>query len=422
VLPDTAGHLRLAGDHVGVESGGKPGPVTVVNAPERAGYTVRVARSERELEELRPAWLELQGSFVTTDPDYYLTVVRADPRIRRPHVVLFEREGRPELMIVGRIEDLPLPCRLGYKVVYKPTVRALTVVYGGFLGRVGEEEARLLVDELLAALAGGEAEVAHLPSLRAGSHQYQHATRKPARWLRHTLGEKQHWRLHLPESTEEFMRSRSPRTREGLRRQARRLEREYGEKLTIRLFRDRDQLDRLFADAERVAGMTYQWQLGVAFRDTPLQRSLTELGIDKGWFRAYLLYLEDRPVAFWHGLGYAGIFRTGVPAYDPSLATLNVGTYVLVRLIADLCADDSITELDYGFGDAEYKRRLGEEHWLEDTVLLFASSPRAVGINLVVKGLSVIDGLARRLLGGRELTGRVKRAWRRRLAATGEKR
>jgi len=389
-----------------------------LEALDSGGYSVRVARSIEELEALRPAWLELQGSFVTTDLDYYLTVLRHKPGVRRPHVVLLERDGRPELMIVGRIEDANLTFRLGYRKIYNLRFKALAVVYGGFLGEVGQDEAELLVDQLLATLARGEAEAAILAHLSVDEPLYAEARRRP-RFLAQQHGSRLQpcWRLYLPESLEEFLRSRSPRTREGMRRQARRLENRYGDSLTLERFRDRDQLDRLFADAEQVAAKTYQWQLGVAFRDTPFQRTIAELAMDKGWFRAYVLYLEGRPVAFWHGLAYEGIFRTGTPAYDPSLAGLSVGNYVLMRMIEDLCADDSVIELDHGFGDAEYKRRFGDEARVEGDILIFAPSLRGARINLVITVLLAIESLASRILGRRELRTRLKRAWRRRLVS-----
>ena len=81
--------------------------------------------------------------------------------------------------------------------------------------------------------------------------------------------------------------------------------------------------------------------------------------MERGWFRAYVLYLDDEPVAFWQGQAYNGVFSTGVPGFDPAYADHRVGNYVLFKLIADLCADESIETLDYGFGDAEYKRRFG---------------------------------------------------------------
>ena len=70
-------------------------------------------------------------------------------------------------MIVGRIEDVKLTSRIGYQKVYEPTVRALTVFNGSILGEVGENEANLLLDELLATLARGEADVVHMPHMVA---------------------------------------------------------------------------------------------------------------------------------------------------------------------------------------------------------------------------------------------------------------
>ena len=323
-------------------------------------------------------------------------------------------------MIVGRIEDVKLTSRIGYQKVYEPTVRALTVFNGSILGEVGENEANLLLDELLATLARGEADVVHMPHMVAEGPLF-HAARSRPHFLarQHGVRLQRSWHLLLPDSMEEFLGSLSPHARKKMRYQSRRLEREYGETLKLEIFRDRDQLDRLFDDAEQVATKTYQWQLGVAFRDTPLQRGLTELAMDRGWFRAYVLYLEGRPVAYWHGSGYRGVFHVGIPAYDPALANLSVGTYVLMQLIADLCADDSVTELDYGFGDADYKRRFGEEQWLQGNVLIFAPSFRAARINLVITTLSGIDTLARRILGRQDVAGRLKRAWRRRLSSGG---
>ncbi len=74
-----------------------------------------------------------------------------------------------------------------------------------------------------------------------------------------------------------------------------------------------------------------------------------------------------------------GVFPTGVPGFDPAYADLRVGNYVLLRLIADLCADESIDTLDYGFGDAEYKRRFGTRSWLEQDVHVFARRRRVRG-------------------------------------------
>ena len=51
---------------------------------------------------------------------------------------------------------------------------------------------------------------------------------------------------------------------------------------------------------------------------------------------------------------------------------------MLAKLIEDLCADESHT-LDYGFGDADYKRRFGDASWLEEDVLVYAPRRRGYG-------------------------------------------
>lgn len=380
---------------------------------------VTVARTMPEARALVAAWRTLQGSNVITDPDYYFRVLEVSPRVRHPYLVLVERDGRPELMIVGRVEDLELPCRLGYKTVYEPVLRTLTVVYGGFLGDAVEESAELLLGELRAALDRGEADLLHLPHLRVGSRLYEVARTRPS-WLcrSHATDEKPHWRLHLAGSHDEFVSSLSARTREGVRRAARRLEREYGSELEVAVFDDRASLERLLADVEEVAAKTYQRGLGKGLGAGDLQRSVTETWIDRGWFRAWVLYLRGRPVAFWHGLAYRDTFRTGIAGYDPALAKLNVGTYLLMRTIADLCADPAIRIVDYGYGDAEYKRRFGDESWVEDDVVVYAGRLRPVFVNLLRSSLLHVNAFAKRLARRAGVYGRVKRAWRRRLSST----
>ena len=51
--------------------------------------------------------------------------------------------------------------------------------------------------------------------------------------------------------------------------------------------------------------------------------------MERGWFRAYVLYLDGEPIAFWQGQAYNGVFSTGVPGFDPAYADLRVGNYVL---------------------------------------------------------------------------------------------
>jgi CelD/BcsL family acetyltransferase involved in cellulose biosynthesis len=375
---------------------------------------VTIARTVDEIAELRDAWESLQGDAVTTHPDHYLTVLTSDPRFVAPYVVLLEQDGTPEAMIVGRIAELGIACKFGYKTVMRPRLRALQVVYGGVLGSRADEHAELLVDELRGALDRAEADVVYLPNFRVDSRFAAVARTRPSYLSRHHVSEENlHWRVPIPSSMDEFMRSQSKHARQRLRYYGNRVERELGDDLAIEVFHDVADIDLFFERVGEVAAKTYQHGLGVAVRDDELHRNLTRLSMERGWFRAYVLTLQDRPVAFWYGSGYRGVFTTATTGYDPAYTDLRIGTYVLMKLIEDLCGDPAVSVLDFGFGDADYKRRFGQESWPETDIFIFARRPRPIAVNLGRSAIVAAGDAAARVVGRAGLTDRLKKGWRR---------
>ncbi len=381
--------------------------------------TVTLARTIDEIERIRNVWSDLQGDAVTSDPDYYLELLRHGENVQRPHIVLLERRGRGAGMVVARLETVRLVSKIGYKTVARPRVRALRVAYGGLLGEAAGELASEAVSELRAALRRGEADVVLFPNLRTDGAAFAQATTSPPFLLRqHGFDGKMHRRLRLPESFSAFLASLSGSTRQGLRRNERRLLDAHGDELSLRSLDRPEEVEAFFAAARPVAAATYQNSLGVAVRGSELELSLTRLAAQRGWFRARVLYLGDRPIAFWHGYAYRGVFQTHVPGYLPEYRDLNVGTYVLMRLLEDLCADRSVQALDFGFGDAEYKRRFGDEAWQEADVAVFGPSFKGVRVNAVRTAVVAGNRLGKRVLGSDRLAG-AKRAWRSRMTERG---
>jgi len=134
--------------------------VTAVQEPEtrsgtlgrvsrRSGDDVRVAtvRTLDELEALRDEWLPLIASSITTHPDYYRAVIETEPQVEAPYVLTVRRDGRLEAMLLARYERIPLPCKLGYRTVYAPRVRSITVIYEGYLGPLEATGVETLAEE-----------------------------------------------------------------------------------------------------------------------------------------------------------------------------------------------------------------------------------------------------------------------------------
>jgi hypothetical protein len=168
---------------------------------------------------------------------------------------------------------------------------------------------------------------------------------------------------------------------------------------------------------EAVSIKTYQHRLGAGFAADPSERRLIELGAERGWLRAYVLSIDGDPAAFWLGLAYRGTFFTGPTGYDPGLARWRLGTYVLMTMLEDLCADDAVDHVDYGIGGAEYKRHFANESQLEEDDLVFAPSLRGVRINLTRTAILGTIGAARAAADRTPVLRVLKRRWRSRLAS-----
>ena len=382
------------------------------------GRRLIVLKSLDRIEAVRDAWHELKPEHVIADPDFFAAMVAGDAKIVRPHVVLLERDGEPEALAAARLERQELSHRIGYRTVYKPRVRALTVVRGGLVGDPSEEQFRLLLDQLRLALRNGEADLLLLSYLPLDSPAFRIASTEPPFLSRqHVVRSGVRWELELPGSVEEFLQTKSPKHRQTLKRRARKLERDFAGRLEIRRFEHLDDLDDFVTAADAVSRKTYQHALGVAFGDTPAHRRRTQVAMEHGWFRGWVLYLDGEPAAFWHGERYAGRFRTGNPGFDPTYDAYGIGTYLMLRMVDDLCRDPEVESVDHGVGDATYKQRYGTRSCLEGNVLVFPPTFRGARLNasltLVAHSVAATRWLAERA----GVLGAAKSRWRRRLRA-----
>jgi CelD/BcsL family acetyltransferase involved in cellulose biosynthesis len=370
--------------------------------------TAEVARSFEEVEELRPAWERLQNDHLTSDIDFVLTYCRHTPGVVRPHAVVLEDGGEPVALAAGRIEEIQLPARLGYKAILNTRLRVLTVVYGGLLGNGGH------LPELLASVgrsvAGERLDLLRFRMLERGSAQHAAlATRAPAVRRQRFATRMRHWHATLPGSLDEFLARRSRRRRETVRRYSRRLEKTYGDDARVEVVRDAAGLERLFADTKLIHRETYQHILGVGFSDERVQRRLAELAAERGWFRGYVLYLRDKPVAFWHGNTYRGSFGVTATGFDPAYAEDRPGTYLLMRALEDLAAEGTTQRVDFGFGDAEYKRHFGDDFVEEQDIAVFEPRAKLIAVNALHSALGGATAGARAVAAGTGALGNVRK-------------
>jgi hypothetical protein len=381
-------------------------------------YRVEIARTVEDVERLRPVWERIPWQREEAAYEYFLTRLHTRPEVLGPFAVIVSGAGGPVAALAGRLESRQLKTALGYKVVYAPRARILHVVDGGIV--VTEVTAvEPLLSALRSVLASAEADAIGVPPLGVESELYAALNSLGGRFERQPLiGTWTRRRLALPGSFEEFVASRSANTRWRIRRDAKRLGAAFGERLSVEIVRTPEGLERLVADADRVARSTYQRALGAGFSDTPEQRALAAVGLAHGWVRGYLLYLDADPIAYWLCSVYDGTILIRTAGFDNAYAEHRVGVYLLMRVIEDACADPSLHVLDFGPGDAAYKQQFSSESRQERNLVIFAPTFRARRINVTRTLILAPAWVARRILDETQLTDRVKASWRRRLRGT----
>jgi CelD/BcsL family acetyltransferase involved in cellulose biosynthesis len=369
------------------------GPALFDDAQEHARPVSRqadtwVARTADDVESIRPLWQDRQGGCFTADIDVFLTNVRHNPEIVRPHVVVVG-EGDSAALVVGRLVHAPVLPRRWTTAVVGPRIPVIEVVYGGFLGGRAPALAAAALTELRGALEKGEAAAIVFRSLERGAPLWRAvADEVPFHLRRRDAATETHHLLYLESSLEQILATRKPKLRENVHRCLRRVESEVGAELELRVYRDPASAPILFDEVDAIASRSRHRRERGLFTGSELERTLVELGLERGWFRAYLLSIAGEPAAFWTGFAYGGAFGwRGVTGYDERYRRLGIGTYTFARMVDDLCRDPDVGVFDFGFGDAHYKRAFANGAREEQTVRVFGTGLRSIGFNLADSAL-----------------------------------
>ncbi len=372
-----------------------------------------VARSVPEVEAIREVWKNWAWS-PNADIDFYLHILGSRPEILRPHVLVMYRNHQPVAMLVGRLVESSVAVGLGYAKLFNIQARSLTFIQGGLAGNLSAENAEKLVSEIIRSLREGEADLADFRFLRTDSSLYRLILGLPGFFLRDRFPLVQrHWSMKLPEKPEDVSNSLSGHERRQIRRRAKQIEADHSGKVRVERFTSIGDGENIFADIEEVARKTYQRGLGVGFFNDTESRERFRFEAEKGWFRAHIMYVADKPCAFWMGSLYHGVFHSGDVGYDPTYKKYEIGKQLLVKVLEDLCREGA-QQVDFGLGDADWKQRFGDGEWQEASVAIFAPSLRGFGINLCRTPVLMMEKAVRRALEKTQILARMKKLWRRR--------
>jgi CelD/BcsL family acetyltransferase involved in cellulose biosynthesis len=376
---------------------------------------ISLARSEPEVEALRLDWERLNEN-PNVQMDFYKFINGVRPFVLRPHVIVVRINGAVKSLVVGRLVEHEFRCSVGYKTISCGPVQQLDILHGGLLGDCSGEYAEAILGELIAALQRGEADLLCLNHVKVSSDLFRLARQTPGFLSRDRVVQTQrHWKARLPGSLEEFLRRLNKKHRYWVRRMEKKVEQDFPGRTRYQRFSDYADLGRLANDLEAVAQKTYQRGLGAGFMPGDEQMRRLALARREGWLRGWMLHIDGQPAAFWIGSVYRNVFHSEATGYDPAYRKYELGTLILMKLVEDLC-NEKAEAFDFGLGDAQYKQRFGDEHWLDGSVRIYAPSLKGVKLNLMRTVLDGSSQTAQRLFNRLGLEQRLKTLWRKKLA------
>ena len=379
------------------------------------GYETRVLKSPAEIEEIRELWTSWQDD-PNANFELFQLLLKYRKEVLRPNVVVLSRRATIEAILLGRLEHARVPMKLGYLTLWKPRVRSLIVMRGGFIGSRSEDVAQAAVKGLMDALAKGEADRIYISNQREDSPMARAALTLPGLLARDFAAARSlHRSMEIPPNPGDFLRRLKSKHRSWIKSKIRGLEARFPGSVSYRVFLKPEDLAQAVAHVEEVARQTYHRGMGVGLTQDVLQMDTLAMEARGGRLRICILYAGGLPRAFWIGMVYGSTFHSGFTGYDPAMREHELGTLVFVHLIDRLC-EEKVKTLDFGLGDAFYKERFGDAFWTDVSISIYRPSLRGAVLKLAFTSCFYFDRLLRSVAQKLKMVNWVKRAWRSRLA------
>jgi CelD/BcsL family acetyltransferase involved in cellulose biosynthesis len=329
---------------------------------------VVIIRTMEELQRFLPEWREFlargaQGTSFESDPVNVEQVLR-EAKGHSPLLVVVRRGGRIECIAPFYVHRARFRLKLSVLTLVSLPVRMLKL-----FGEQIQYAADCHLDECFEAVFAELRRHRKLFNfiifykLDCSEALWKFCSDLPARGIpfRSILAsagiEKVH-QVRISGTHEAYLASLTPSTRQELRRKTRRFF-DNGRGKLVKVTRAEqvkeflDQLATVFRNS---------WQaktFGYYPRNTESQQRRFERIAAEGWLRSYVLLYDGQPIAFEAGCQYGGRYYAGECGFDPSKSQLGPGSVLMHLVIEDLFKEDPPEFLDFGLGDAAYKRSFG---------------------------------------------------------------
>lgn len=315
----------------------------------------------------RGAWLDLVQNSSHCSVELHPEVVLATAGIRGRPWIYAEREGKT-LTTLAVLTPHVVSSLRHPSLAWLGSLRGYRVAGDQLAGNADRAAAGRFLDAAAAHLRAGHADCLMLEDLDAATPLWQAASERESDaglYVGRPSAPQPHWYIHFPATAADYWKCVSGRTRNQTRRAVRRLPH------VLRRFSTPQDVDGFLACTAHIWRRSWKEQ-----RLQPHEGPSEDLRLHftamarLGALRAYVLYHQEQPAAYLHGWQWNGRFAGEEMAYDRTLADFSPGRVLFHRVLEDFIADRCPEVLDFGYGDAEYKRSYANHESASGPVVL----------------------------------------------------
>jgi len=336
------------------------------------GYEVTFIRSQEDLRDVLPAWEEFLtspvcGSNLLNDPTHIDLLLAAEPD-HSPHIILVSTQGRIRCIAPFLIRQTRFRLQFSLWTLAALPIRMLKLMGDQFVYST-EVDRQACFDAVFGALRqerhAFDLMFVHTLDCSGSLWKYCSAFRTKQSEYRMIMASPRMESVHqikLPETHAAYLASLNPKTRQNLRRTTRKLAGSGETRMTK--VTGPEQVPAFLQELDTVLANSWQAKtFGHQHRNTKPQLHYFEQLARCGWLRSYLLMHGDSAIAYELGFQYRNTYYGQDCGYDQHWKDWGPGSILMYMVIEDLFHDDRPDLLDFGLGDAPYKRSFGNhEH------------------------------------------------------------
>ena len=374
---------------------------------------ISVYKDLTSIHTLRDPWDGLV-THPNADLDHYITIVNSRRPVARPYVITFTDQAKVRTIIAARHETSRLAATIGYLNLKTPSAQILTIIYGGIIGDQSPEILHLLSDYLDACLRQKLFDVISLPLMDRRSSTYTHFAARFSLLRRDPITRTHiHWRQSVPDGIDKHLSELSPNHKRKLKQTQRKLERE--KKVDIVYYRNDDNLAKVLKDIEAIASHTYHRGLNVGFINNVENIQRVKLFAQRRSLLTLIMYIDGQPASLYMATLYKSKMYLEYTGYDPQYSHYEPSK-LLFRLLMDIARNSTygtVTEIDFGSGDATYKRVLCDVRTEETDIYIYARRPLAFSLWLLRLATALVSHVLCYALTKLNAQQSMKTTWRR---------